>query len=158
MGLRKKSDGSKKPKKIEPKKKKKGKVKGHLIKQMQKMESEAAKDKTLTVPQVRSRQQIIVDMFESKINAIGLKASSASGYIPVSYTPLARYLKERNVHEDTVSAIIDGMMEEESEDDVMAIIEAAADSPEVNLVGAELEKAKALAVEEWRNVRSAPEA
>ncbi|TFG31612.1 hypothetical protein EU528_05720 [Candidatus Thorarchaeota archaeon] len=157
VGLRKKPKGSKDVSKQKKQKKSKGKVKGHLIKQMQKMEGEASKDKKLSVPPVRSRQEIITDIFESKTSAIGLKASTASGYVPVSYTPLARYLKERNVSEDTVSAIIDGIMEEESEEDVKAIIEAAADSPGVNLVGAELEKAKELAVEEWNNVRDTSE-
>ena len=158
MGLRKKRQGPKDPKKDKPKKKKKIKVKGHLIKQMQKMEGEAGKNKKLSVPPVRSRHEVITEMFESKTRAIGLEASTASGYVPVSYTPLARFLKERNVPEDTVSAIIDGIMEEKNEADVMAIIEASADSPEVDLIGDELEKAKALAAEEWRNVKVTPEA
>ena len=157
VGLRKKPKGSKDIPEPKKQKKSKAKVKGHLIKQMQKMEGEASKDKKLTVPPVRSRQEVITDMFESKTRAIGLEASTASGNVPISYTPLARYLKERNVSEDTVSAIIDGIMEEESEDDVKAIIEATADSPGVNLIGAELEKAKELAVEEWSNVRATPE-
>ncbi|MFW9844058.1 MAG: hypothetical protein ACFFEV_05760 [Candidatus Thorarchaeota archaeon] len=151
MGLRKKSKGPKEPKKNEPKKKKRGKVKGHLIKPMQKMESEAEKGKKLSVPPVRSRQEIITEMFESRLNAIGLEASASSGYVPVSKTRLARFLKEKNVPEDTVSAIIAGIMEEESEGGVRGIIEAA--SPELDLVGGELENAKDIAVEEWKNVK-----
>jgi len=46
---------------------------------------------------------------------------------------------------------------EESEADVRTIIEVAADSPEVNLTSDELEKAKELAVEEWRNVKTPSE-
>ncbi|MGY5872382.1 MAG: hypothetical protein RTV72_09065 [Candidatus Thorarchaeota archaeon] len=149
--------GPKDPTQPKKPKKTKVKVKGHLVKQMQKMSSEAEKGKDLTVPPVRSRQEIITQMFESKTGAIGLTASTASGYVPVSYTPLARFLKERNVPEDTVSAIIAGIMEEENEEDVMAIIEAAADSPGVGLIGVELDKAKELAVEEWRNVKASPE-
>ena len=130
--------------KAKPKQQKKGKVKvkGHLMKPMKKMAGEAEKGKKLSVPPVRTRQEIITEMFESKTEAIGLTASTSSGYIPVSYTPLARFLKERNVAEDMVSAIIAGLMEEDNEKDVMAIIEAAADSPEINLFGDELEKAK----------------
>ncbi len=155
--LLKRSKGSKKPKDLkEPKKPKKSKIKakGHLMKQIQKMEGQAEKDKELTVPPVRSRQEIITQLFESKTNAIGLEASTAGGFVPVSYTPLARFLKDRNVAEDTVSAIIAGIMEEETAESVMAIIEAAADSPGVNLIGDELDKAKELAVEEWRNVKA----
>ena len=155
--LLKRSKGSKKPKDLkEPKtpKRSKIKVKGHLMKQIQKMEGQAEKDKELTVPPVRSRQEIITEMFESKTNAIGLEASKEGGFVPVSYTPLARFLKDHNVAEDTVSAIIDGLMEEENAESVKAIIEAAADSPEINLIGDELDKAKELAVQEWRNVKA----
>ncbi|TFH10194.1 MAG: hypothetical protein E4H14_02990 [Candidatus Thorarchaeota archaeon] len=153
MVLRRKPKGPNDPKKTKPEKQKKsqGKVKGHLIKQMQKMESEAGKDRKLTVPPVRSRQEIITEMFESQLSVIGLEASTASGYIPASKTPFAVFLKERDVHEDIVSAVIDGIMEEETEKGVRAIIEAA--SPELGLSGNELEKVKDLAVEEWRNVR-----
>lgn len=145
------------PTKPEKPKKSKIKAKGHLMKPIQKMVSAAERDKKLTVPPVRSRQEIITQMFESKTNEIGLVASTSSGYVPVSYTPLARFLKERNVPEDTVSAIIAGIMEEENEEAVEAIIEATAESPEVDLIGDELDKAKELAVEEWRNVRKTPE-
>lgn len=138
-------------------KKSKIKVKGPLMKQMGKMVSEIDKGKELTVPPIRSREEITTQMFESKMNAIGLEASKSSGYVPVSYTPLARFLKERGVPEDTVSAIIAGILEEEGEAEVRAIIDAAAESPEVNLVGNELEKAKQLAVDEWANVKKAPE-
>ena len=152
VGLRRKSKDAKVPKKIEPKKQKKSnaKVKGPLIKQMQKMESEAGKDKKLSVPPVRSRQEIITEIFASKTRAIGLQASTSSGYIPVSNTPLARFLKERKVPEVTVSAIIEGIMEEETEVGVRELIEAA--SPELGLSHNELDNAKDLAVQEWRNV------
>ncbi|TFG98266.1 hypothetical protein E4H12_06550 [Candidatus Thorarchaeota archaeon] len=152
-----KSQSSKGPTKPTKQKTSKLKVKGHLMKQMQKMSSEAERDKDLTVPPVRSRQEIVSEMFESKTRAIGLEASTSIGHMPMSYTPLARFLKERNVAEDTVSAIIAGLMEEENEEDVKAIIEAAADSPGVNLFGPELNKAKMLAVEEWRNVKKPSE-
>ena len=148
-----KSKGPKSPAKTKPTKQKKSKVKvkGHLMKPMKKMSSEAEKGKKLSVPPVQSRTEIVTDLFESKLAAIGLKASAASDYVPVSHTPLARFLKDLNVPESTVSAIIAGIMEEETEEDVKVIIEAA--SPELGLTGNELENAKDLAVEEWKNVK-----
>jgi hypothetical protein len=129
------------------------KVKGPLMKQIGKMLSETDKGKALSVPPVRTRQEIVTQLFESKMNAINLTPSKDSGYVPVSYTPLARFLKERGVPDDTISAILAGLMEEENEAEVRDIIDAAADSPDVNLVGNELNKAKELAIEEWKNLR-----
>jgi hypothetical protein len=126
------------------------KVKGPLMKQIGKMIGETEKAKGLSVPAVRSRQEIITQMFESQMHAIDLEPSTDSGYIPVSHTPLARFLKQRGVPDDTIGAILAGLMEEEHEAEVRAIIEAAADSPDINLVGDELDKAKDLAVEEWK--------
>lgn len=143
---------SKEPKKV------KIKAKGPFMKQIGKMVSEAEKGKDLTAPQVRTRTEVITEMFGSKMNAIGLKASAASGYVPVSYTPLARFLKDRGVPEDTVGAIIEAILESENDEDVRGIIGAAAESPEVNLAGEELNKAKQLAVDEWVNVKKPPEA
>jgi hypothetical protein len=129
------------------------KQKGPLMKQIGKMMSETEKGKELSVPPVRTRQEIITQIFESKMNAMGLVPSTDSGYVPVSYTPLSRFLKERGVPDDTISAILAGLMEEENEVEVRDIIDAAADSPEVNLIGNELDMAKQLAVEEWKNLR-----
>jgi len=147
-----KSQASKSPK-TKPSKqmKSKVKVKGYLMKPMRKMASEAEKGKNLSVPQVRSRDEIITEMFESKLAEIGIKASTSSGHVPVSYTPFALYLKEREVSDDIVGALLEGIMEEDSEEKVKGIIIAS--SPELNLTGSELEKAIELAVEEWRNVR-----
>jgi hypothetical protein len=92
------------------------------------------------------------------MRALGLEPGSDSGYIPVSHTLLARYLVERGVHEDTVSAILDGLMEEESEPQVRAIIDAAADTAGVDLTSEELAKAQDLAVIEWTNLRRSREA
>jgi hypothetical protein len=129
------------------------KVKGPLMKQIGKMIGETEKSTQLSVPTVRSRQDIVTQMFESKMHAIDLEPSTDSGYVPVSHTPLARFLKERGVSDDTIGAILAGLMEEEHEAEVRSIIEAAADSPDVNLIGNELDKAKELAVEEWKSLR-----
>jgi hypothetical protein len=155
MWVRRPKEKEDKPKvaKAKKEKTKKAKVKGPLMKQMKKMISETEKGKGLSVPSVRTRQEIITQIFESKMNAINLKPSTDGGYVPMSYTPLARFLKERGVAEDTISAILTGLMEEEHEVEVRDIIDAAADSPEVNLIGNELEMAKQLAVDEWRKMR-----
>ena len=128
-----------------------------MLKQIHRMSSEVEKGKKITEPVVRSRQEIITQKFNSQMNEVGLEPATDSGYIPVSYTPLARFLKERGVQDDTVSAILAGLMEEENEAEVQAIIDAAADTPGVDLTGAELEKAIQLAIDEWNNVRRSRE-
>jgi hypothetical protein len=124
-----------------------------VVKQMRRMMAEVDKDRDIMEPSVRSRQDIITKKFETQMKSIGLEPSTYSGYVPVSYTPLARFLKERGVGDDTVGAILDGLMEESSEESVRDIIDATADTPDVDLTGAELEKAKQLAVDEWNNLR-----
>ncbi|MFX1483756.1 MAG: hypothetical protein ACFFCP_11290 [Promethearchaeota archaeon] len=124
-----------------------------FARQMKRMVLDIDKEREISEPAVQSRQEIITTMFESQMSKIGLKPSMDSGYIPVSYTPLARYLKERGVPDDTVDAILSGLMEEETEQNVRDIIDATAETPDVDLTGVELEKAKQLAVDEWRNIR-----
>ena len=128
----------------------KGPQKSSIIKGMEKMLSTTEKGRVPEAPPVDNRQTIITRLFESKLQAIGLTPSSDSGHIPVSYSPLAVFLRDQGVPEDIVAAIITGLKEEESEEDVMNIIDAAADTPDVSLQGPDLEKAKNLAVDEWR--------
>ncbi len=129
-----------------------------IVKQMRRMISEVDKEKDMKEPVVKTRQDIITAKFNSQMQSIGLDPATDSGYVPVSHTPLARFLKDRGVHEDTVSAILDGLMEEEGETEVRAIIDAAADTPGVDLTGEELLKAQDLAVTEWTNARRSREA
>ncbi len=129
-----------------------------VVKQMRRMILDVEKEREITTPAVPSRQEIITKMFDSQMNSIGLEPSTDSGYVPVSYTPLARFLKERGVHDDTIGAILDGLKEVETEAHVCEIIDAAADTPGVDLTGEELEKAKQLAVIEWNNVRRSKDA
>jgi hypothetical protein len=133
----------------------KGPQKSGVIKRMEKMLSATEKGKIPTPPAVEDRQAIITQLFESKMQAIGLTPSTDSGHIPVSYSPLAVFLRDKGVHEDIVAAIITGLKEETSENDVMNIIDAATDTPEVTLQGSDLEKAKNLAVEEWKREKRA---
>ncbi len=129
-----------------------------VVKQMRRMIIDVEKEREITTPAVPSLQEIITKMFDSQMNSIGLEPSTDSGYVPVSYTPLAKFLKDRGVHDDTIGAILDGLKEVETEEDVRGIIDAAADTPGVDLTGEELEKAKELAVIEWNNVRRSKDA
>lgn len=124
-----------------------------VLKQMRRMVSEIDKEKDMAEPVVQTRQDIITKKFNSQLQAINLKPGTDSGHIPVSQNPLSRFLKERGVHEDTVSAILAGLMEEENEAEVRSIIDAAAETPGVDLTGEELLKAQDLAVNEWKNAR-----
>ncbi|MFW9806619.1 MAG: hypothetical protein ACFFFK_07820 [Candidatus Thorarchaeota archaeon] len=128
-----------------------------VLKQMHRMTAQIDKEKTISDPDVRTRDEIITKKFNSQMKQLGLEPATDSGYIPVSHTPLARFLKERGVHEDTISAILAGLMEEENETDVRSIIDAAAETPGVDLTGTELTKAQDLAVEEWTNARRSRE-
>ena len=128
-----------------------------VVGKMQKMISDVERERQIKVPDVRSRDSIITEKFEGEMKSVGLQPSSESGYIPVSYTPLARFLAERGITDDIVSAISAGLMEEENEEDVRSIIDAAAGTPDVDLTPDEVKKAQDLAVEEWRRVRRANE-
>lgn len=129
-----------------------------VVKQMRRMISEVDKEKEMTEPVVRSRQDLITEKFISQMQAADLEPATDSGYVPVSQTALARFLKNSGVQDDTVSAILAGLMEEENEAEVRAIIDAAADTPGVDLTGEELVKAQDLAVSEWTNARRSREA
>jgi len=131
----------------------KGKKKFQYGKQMRKMQSASEKGKVPEAPTVRTRQDIITDIFASKMHEINLEPSTDSGFIPVSYTPLSQMLSEHGVSNDIISAILSGLQEEDNEQSVRDIIDAAADTPDVHLSGDLLEEAKDLAVEEWKRLR-----
>ena len=124
-----------------------------VVKQMRRMISQIDKERTVEPPSVKSRQDVVTGIFESKMTALGLEPSRDSGHVPVSYTPLARFLKERGVSEDIAGAILEGLMEEETEAEVRGIIDAASETPEFSLGPKDLERARELAVQEWRNLR-----
>ncbi|MHA1939261.1 MAG: hypothetical protein ACXABV_10660 [Candidatus Thorarchaeota archaeon] len=120
---------------------------------MQKMIGDVEKERSVKVPEVKSRDTIVTEMFETEMKSIGLQPSTESGYIPVSYTPLARFLAERGIANDIASAISAGLKEERTEEDVRNIIDAAAGTPDIDLTPEEVKKAQDLAVEEWNRVR-----
>ena len=84
-------------------------------------------EKELPTSHVRTRQEIITDIFESKMKIIGLKPYKGDGYIALSNTPLARYLRKSGVSADFVEGIINEL-QNESEENRMEIIEAALES------------------------------
>jgi len=126
-----------------------------IVKTMGKILSDVEKGKPFSVVGDTTRQTLITKRFNEKMAKLGMEPSTESGYIPVSFTPLARYLSERGVPDDIVSAILAGLKEEESEEEVREIIEAAATTSSVDLTPAEIEKAQDLAVEEWTRVKRA---
>ncbi len=105
--------------------------------------------KALTAPPTKSRLDIVTDLFESKMRTIGLEPSLDSGHVPMGFTPLATYLQEHGVSEAIVSAMLAGLKEATSESEVLNMMNAAADSKEFDLHGADLAKAGELAVLEW---------
>lgn len=123
------------------------------VRKIAKMMDEVGKDKAIKVPPVKTRQEIITEKFAREMGAVGLEPSTESGYIPVSYTPLARFLSERGIDNDIASAISAGLKEEATEQAVRDIIDAAAGTPNVDLTPEEVKKAQDLAVEEWNRVR-----
>ncbi len=120
---------------------------------MRKLQSAVQKGKKIQEPEVTSRQDTITELFTEKMLAVGIEPSKDSGYIPTSQTPLARYLRKYEISDDVIDAILAGLAEEETEEAVAEIIDAAADTPDVNLEGMFLEQAKDLAIEEWRRKR-----
>jgi len=124
-----------------------------VIKKLRKMKSDIDKGKNPKIPETSSRQDIIAEIFAEDLSSIGLQPSSASGYIPSSQTPLARYLRRFGVADDIIDAVVAGLAEEESAESVRNIIDAAADTPDMELQGEYLERAKELAVEEWEKRR-----
>lgn len=124
-----------------------------VIGKIQKMIGDVERERAIKVPEVKSRSTIVTEIFESEMKSVGLQPSTESGYIPVSYTPLARFLAERGIANDIASAISAGLKEEETEEDVRNIIDAAAGTPDIDLTPEEIKKAQDLAVEEWNRVR-----
>ncbi len=132
-----------------------GPKESQIVRTMTRIMSDVEKGKPFSVVGDTTRQTLITKRFNEKMAKLGLDPSTESGYIPVSYTPLARYLGERGVPDDIISAILAGLKEEESEEEVREIIEAAATTSSIDLSPAEVEKAQDLAVEEWTRTKRA---
>ncbi|MHA1909551.1 MAG: hypothetical protein ACW98Y_19790 [Candidatus Thorarchaeota archaeon] len=124
-----------------------------IIKRIKKMRSLIEKGKKFEVSKTESRQDTITTLFSTKMDQVGITPSEDSGYIPTSQTPLARFLRRFGVSDDIIDAILAGLAEESGEAMVREIIEAAADTPEIELEGDYLKQAQDLAVEEWNKLR-----
>lgn len=84
-------------------------------------------EKELVKHPLRTRQEIVTEIFESKMHIIGLEPSKDSGYIPLSETPLARFLRSKGISDDAVEEIIHDL-QDEPEASRMEIIEATLES------------------------------
>ena len=124
-----------------------------IIKRMSKMMSRIEKGKPIKDAPVKSRQDIVSEIFEEKMHAVGLEPSTDSGHIPTSRTPLAKYLLDHGVTESTTDAIVSELGGLESKEAVKEILEAAAEGEGVGFAGVELDMAKQLAIEEWLRSR-----
>lgn len=114
------------------------------------MQKAIEKGKRLPDLEVESRQAIVTRLFVERMLAAGLEPSMDSGYVPISYTPLARFLRDCGISDVIAEAILSGIMEETTEDGVRIIIEASVDTPGISLTDDELKQAQDLAVDEWR--------
>ncbi len=123
------------------------------MKQVKRLMKAFEKGKPPPQLEVRDRQEIVTTLFESRIRAIGLEPSMASGHVPLSQTPLARFLRERGLPEDVVEAVVSGVAVEETEAGVRSLIEAASEALRTKLQPDEVRKAQNIAVEEWRRHR-----
>jgi hypothetical protein len=135
----------------------KGPQKTPIMKQIQKMKSAVDKGRPPQDGTTRSRQTIITSLFEEKMESVGLEPSTDSGHIPISQTPLASFLSEHGVNEDTVGAILGELKQIESEAEIVDIIDAVAETPGVVLQGEDVVIAKRLAVDEWTGSQKKPE-
>ena len=124
------------------------------LKQMRSMLTALEKGKPIAAPPAETRQEIITDLFESKMRFIGLEPSMDSGHVPVGFTPFAVFLHDLGVSEDIAGAMVSGLEEAETETEVLEMVDAAAESTEIDLHGSNLAKARELAVEEWKRLRS----
>jgi hypothetical protein len=93
-----------------------------LIKKIRETEKELVKHP------VRTRQEIITEIFESKMHMIDLEPSKDIGYTSSSDTTLVRLLRQIGVQEEIIDAIIVGL-ENEPEETKMEIILSAMDTP-----------------------------
>ncbi len=119
------------------------------IKQVKKLLKSVQKDKRLPELKVASRQEIITKLFMDRMAAADIRPSSDFGHMPVSYTPLARFLRERGLKDDIIEAIQAGIMEESTEDNVRALVVDTVDALDISLSSEEIQQIQELAIEEW---------
>lgn len=123
--------------------------KSPIIKKIEKLYSKIQKDKKIDSFDVRSRQEILVSLFESKLRILNLEPSLESDYMPTAKTPLATFLLEHGVDKDTVNAIISELKDLPTKAEVESIIDAVAEIPGIHLRKEDVQMAKHLALDEW---------
>ncbi|MGV9168729.1 MAG: hypothetical protein ACOC38_02185 [Promethearchaeia archaeon] len=122
------------------------------IRKIKDMHSDIKKGKEPKAPVAKSRQEIITDIFESKMNKIGLEPSSEAGYIPVSTGDFSDYMIQHGVDIDTMRAILDDLPTLKRPE-VFDVVEAATEMQGVDFNVREVEEAKQLALNEWQRHR-----
>ncbi len=133
------------------------KGKGPVMKQIKKMISAIEKDKDFDEVNVKTRQEILTEVFVEKLQKLDLTLSDASGYVPASYVPIAIFLRKLSVPEQITDALLQGIEEAESEESVREMIDAAVEAAEIELGQDELLEAQDLGLEEWRKVQGREE-
>jgi len=119
------------------------------IQKVRHMHSAIKKGNQPDIPVTRSRQDIISELFESKMNKIGLEPASEAGFIPVSTGDFADYMIEHGVDPDTMRAILDDLPTLKREE-MFDVVEAATEMRDVDFTNREVEEAKELALNEWK--------
>lgn len=119
------------------------------IQKVKHMHSAIKKGNPPDIPVTRSRQDIITELFESKMNKIGLEPASEAGFIPVSTGDFADYMIEHGVDSETMRAILDDLPTLKRQE-VFDVVEAAAEMQDADFTTREVEKAKQLALNEWK--------
>ncbi len=128
--------------------------KSSIMKKIEKLRSRIQKGKKIDSVDVRSRQEIIVSLFERKLKELGLEPSHDSDYMPTARTPLATFLLKHRVDEDTVNTIISELKDISTKAEVESIIEAVAEIPGIHLRSDDIQMAKQLALDEWIRMRT----
>jgi hypothetical protein len=119
------------------------------IQKVRHMHSAIKKGNQPDIPVTRSRQDITSELFESKMNKIGLEPASEAGFIPVSTGDFADYMIEHGVDPDTMRAILDDLPTLKREE-MFDVVEAATEMRDVDFTNREVEEAKKLALNEWK--------
>ncbi|NWF96481.1 MAG: hypothetical protein HXY34_10115 [Candidatus Thorarchaeota archaeon] len=131
-----------------------GEKKVSLLRELDRLASAAKKGKPLDLPHVRTRREVIADIFRASMESAGLKVAEGTGSaMPTSYAPFAVFLRELHVDESMIEAMLSGISEAESESEVEDLVDAAADTADFGAIASRLEEAKRIAKEEWVRTR-----
>ncbi|TXT57354.1 MAG: hypothetical protein BAJATHORv1_10054 [Candidatus Thorarchaeota archaeon] len=124
------------------------------VKIMLKMKSTVEKGRDVESPPVKSREEIISDMYESKLEEIGIKPPKEGGHIPlVASSDLSQKLVEYQeqmgaISDDDIEATVEGIHSAEGAREVTDIIDMVADV--IGLDEDDKKELQQLAHQEWK--------